>query len=338
MTSSIVEQPMGELFFPYVSVIVPIYNGEEDVPGLLDGLKAQTYPSDRVEYLLVDNGSGDRTVSLLQAAAQESTTWGMTIRCLQETQIQSSYAARNTGIRSAKGDILAFTDADCRPQPNWLSELIQPFADESVGLVAGEVMALSGSSVLEQFADRRETLSQKHTLAHPFCPYGQTANLAIRRQALVEAGLFRPYLTTGGDADICWRIQKQGTWKIYFAEQATVQHRHRSTLSELRKQWQRYGKSNRYLHELYGVSLMRELTLKDYVHRWSRWLLKDVPTTVRKIVSHHADVSTLVDTPLDLLCSQWRSQGQRAAQLPDQARQIEWLTPSPDLPAKAMDG
>jgi cellulose synthase/poly-beta-1,6-N-acetylglucosamine synthase-like glycosyltransferase len=333
MTCFIVDKPMGQSFLPYVSVIVPIYNGEEDVPDLLAGIKAQTYPAERVEYLLVDNGSRDRTSALLHAAEQEGAAESITIRYLTETTIQSSYAARNTGIKTATGEILAFTDADCRPQPNWLYDLVQPFADAAVGIVAGEVMALSGTSILEQYADRRETLSQKHTLAHAFYPYGQTANLAVRRQALVNAGLFRPYLTTGGDADLCWRIQQQGAWTICFAEQATVLHRHRSTLTELRKQWRRYGTSNQYLHELYGVSLMRDLTQTDYVHRWSRWLLKELPITLQKIATRRAHLSHLVDTPLDLLCSRARSQGQREATLPEQARQIEWLPTEPLAPA-----
>ncbi len=52
-------------YCPRVSVIVPIYNGEQDLPGLLNCLIAQTYPADRVEFLLVDNGSSDRTPDLL---------------------------------------------------------------------------------------------------------------------------------------------------------------------------------------------------------------------------------------------------------------------------------
>ena len=52
---------------PYLSVIIPIYNGEANLPGLLACLTAQTYPRDRVEYLIVDNGSTDDTLALLQA-------------------------------------------------------------------------------------------------------------------------------------------------------------------------------------------------------------------------------------------------------------------------------
>ncbi len=314
---------------PSISVIIPIYNGESDLPELIACLQAQTYPVDRVEYLIVDNNSRDRTPELLKSIAQANTPPGWTLRHLTEAQIQSSYAARNTGIKAAHGEILAFTDADCRPQPRWLEHLIQPFNDPSlganVGIVAGEIVALPGQTLLEEFADRQDTLSQKHTLAHPFYPYGQTANLAVRRHILEEVGLFRPYLTTGGDADLCWRIQQQSPWRIHFAAQATVQHRHRATLAELRRQWQRYGHSNRYLHELHGIDLMQELQPKEQVYRWSRWLLKEVPLQTIQILRKQDRPVSLLETPLGLICRQARTEGQQETQLPDEARYIDRL-------------
>ncbi|MGF1497670.1 MAG: glycosyltransferase [Elainellaceae cyanobacterium] len=310
---------------PLLSVIIPIYNGEADLPDLVSCLWGQTYPAAQVEYLLVDNNSGDRTFTQLQTFAEQSRARGITLTSLQEANIQSSYAARNAGVRAARGQILAFTDADCRPQSNWLERLVQPFANPAVGLVAGEVLAFPSRNLLETYADRQATLSQTHTLAHPFRPYGQTANLAVRRQAFIQAGLFRPYLTTGGDADLCWRVLGTGRWEIAFAETATVQHRHRSTLAELRSQWRRYGRSNRYLHELHGVALARELTARDYLHRWGRWLLKEIPKGLLAATQGKADWVTLMETPLSLICTRARSQGQRLAHLPAEARQVDWL-------------
>lgn len=310
---------------PKVSVVVPVYNGATDLWSLISCLQAQTYPPNRVEYLFVDNNSCDRTAAILQTSAQDSQ--GLTLRPLTENRIQSSYAARNTGIRSACGEILAFTDADCRPQPNWLSALIHPLADPAVAIVAGEIVALSGKTLLEQHAERQDTLSQKHTLAHPFCPYGQTANLAIRRQALEQVGLFRPYLTTGGDADLCWRIQQQNAGQLKFAPTAIVQHRHRATLQEVQSQWRRYGRSNRYLHELYGVDLMREFAGQEYLLRLSRWLLKEVPSVSVKAIAGKATLVDLLSTPIALLNARARSKGQREAILPEQVQMIEWLQP-----------
>ncbi|ARV57583.1 glycosyltransferase [Nostocales cyanobacterium HT-58-2] len=322
MNNESVETTTAHTFLPKVSVVVPIYNGEADLPELISCLSAQTYPKHQVEYLLVDNNSGDRTFALLKQAAENSS---ITIRPQSENQIQSSYAARNAGIRAAIGEVIAFTDADCRPQPEWLNALIAPFVNSNVVLVAGEIVALPGTSLLEQHAERQETLSQKHTLAHSFCPYGQTANLAIRRQAFEQAGLFRPYLTSGGDADICWRILQQNIGHLEFAPNAIVKHRHRRTFKELESQWRRYGQSNRYLHELHGVDLMRDITLTECFYRLTRWLLKELPRDGVKALAGKADFIDLVRTPIGLYTARARSAGQREAKLPDNARIIERL-------------
>jgi glycosyltransferase involved in cell wall biosynthesis len=309
-------------FLPMVSVVVPIYNGEVDLPALLNCLSSQTYPKDRVEYLLVDNNSSDRTLTLLKEAAANSP---ITIRPLSENRIQSSYAARNTGIRAATGEIIVFTDADCQPQPQWLELLIQPFVNPDVVLVAGEITALPGNSLLEQYAELQETLSQKHTLAHRFCAYGQTANLAIRHIALVKVGLFRPYLTTGGDADICWRILQQNIGRIEFAPQAIVQHHHRATLKELHSQWRRYGRSNRYLHELHGIDLMRDITLKECGYRLGRWILKELPKNSVKAIAGKATLIDLLNSPISIFTARARAIGQKDAKLPENAKIIDWL-------------
>jgi cellulose synthase/poly-beta-1,6-N-acetylglucosamine synthase-like glycosyltransferase len=309
-------------FFPKVSVVIPIYNGEEDLHELITCLLAQSYPKEQVEYLLVDNNSSDRTLRCLHTAAEHCP---ITIRPLSEVQIQSSYAARNTGIRAATGEIIVFTDADCRPQPQWLDALVQDFVKPNVVMVAGEIAALKSKTFLERFADRQETLSQKHTLANKFCPYGQTANLAIRRLALEKVGLFRPYLTTGGDADICWRIQKEGIGSIEFAANAIVQHRHRATLKELASQWQRYGRSNRYLHELYGVDLMRAIPFQECCFRLGRWIIKEVPKFSFKAIFGKASLIDILTTPIGLFTARARYCGQMEAQLPEKAKIIDWL-------------
>ncbi len=307
---------------PQVSVVIPIYNGTADLPELINCILAQTYPKERVEYLLVDNNSNDGTAELLKLALENCP---IAIHALSEIEIQSSYAARNTGIRQAKAEIIAFTDADCRPQPQWLEELVKPFSNPNIVIVAGEITALPSNTFLERYADRQETLSQKHTLANKFCAYGQTANLAIRRLAFSKAGLFRPYLTTGGDADMCWRILKLDIGNLEFAPEAIVQHRHRGTLKELKSQWRRYGRSNNYLHELHNVELMREITLNECYYRLVRWLLKEVPKTAVKTLLGKASLLDLANTPIGLFTARARYLGQQQAQLPSQAKKIEWL-------------
>jgi glycosyltransferase involved in cell wall biosynthesis len=305
--------------YPAVSVIVPIYNGERDLPPLLERLLQQTYPAVKTEFLPVNNGSQDNTAHLLQTAAQRESR----LRPLSFSTIQSSYAARNFGIRAASGEILVFTDADCQPDPDWLATLVQPFRDSSVGLVAGEIQALPSTNWLECYADRQGTLSQRNTLHHSYLPYGQTANLAVRAGIFQQVGLFRPHLTTGGDADLGWRILQQTDWRIVHAKNAVVYHRHRATLGELRQQWYRYGCSNRYLHDLHGVDLMRRLTLREICCRLLRWLGKELPQTAFQFLAGQGDMVDLIMTPLDLWCFYARTQGQEQACLPEAAYFIE---------------
>ena len=335
------EERSGKL--PFLSVIVPIYNGEADIEPLLACLAAQTYPSDRVEYLLVDNNSQDKTASLLKAAiarlnrdlpsssiadrAESSGNPPDSFRYLLEADVQSSYAARNRGIRAAKSSILVFTDADCRPEPQWLMEIVQPFTDPEVGIVAGEIVSAACETFLERYSDYVEVLSQKHTLQHSHSPYGQTANLAVRRDAFEQVGLFRPHLTTGGDADMCWRILQGGHWQLRLVEEARVAHRHRATWKDLRSQWKRYGRSNRYLHQLHGVALMQRPYWKEMAMTLLRWLLKRLPRSLWQVLRGRQAGVALVCVPIGLYCNWFRYQGQIQASLPEAATQIEWLAP-----------
>ncbi len=312
-------------FLPNVSVIIPVYNGENDLNPLAECIKNQTYPKELVEYILINNNSQDQTKIMLQTIKENFKFQGIKIIILEENDIQSSYSARNKGIKASKGEIIAFTDADCRPEKNWLYNLIQPFNNDKIGIVAGEILALLGETLLEEYANKMEILSQKHTLANSFLPYGQTANLAIRKKIFFLIGIFRPYLTTGGDADICWRIQQQTNYQIYLAENAIVKHRHRSTLKEYQKQWQRYGKSNRYLHELHGVELMPELPLKDYLYILTRWVIKEVPINMIKVMLKKQSTIDIINTPLGLISTYWRWEGQKNAQISSQGYEIERL-------------
>ena len=316
----------NSLYQPTVSVIVPIYNGEQNLPSLLGGLITQTYPADKVEYLLVDNASTDCTADILISAVQKFRSQGLTLKALSEPDIQSAYAARNVAIRAATGEFLAFTDADCHPQPGWLAALVQPFVDRAVGLVAGKIAALPGKTLLEHYAERKNILSQEDTLAHPFCPYGQTANLGIRLSALKSVGLFRPYLTTGGDADICWRVQQEGNWDIRYAAEAIVQHQHRQTLGELYAQWYRYGKSNRYLNQLHGVALTKPSSRQERSRSLLRWLIKALPKAGTQFLLGKGSLAEVATIPLDLYCARARDLGQAEAHLPEKAKaKADWL-------------
>jgi len=322
MVSNTKDNPANQPFLPKVSVVIPIYNGEKDLPDLIGCLYAQTYPRDHVEYLLIDNRSRDRTAAIIQTTAKEAQSQGMTFRYLQENRIQSPSAARNTGIRACTTKIIAFTDVDCRPQPDWLYTLIQPFADPKVGIVGGAILALPGKTLLENYAKRQGTLS--HKFGHAYKPpFGPSANLAFRRQTFEQVGLFRPYVVNAEDIDICWRIMKTGAWKFYSAEQAVIRHRHRKTLGKFLSFWRGVGHAFQNTYELHGIELFE--TPSGFLKGWKQWISKELPEKNRKMMKGKATLLDLLERPIFLLAKYAEAIGRRETKVSEQMRQIEWL-------------
>jgi glycosyltransferase involved in cell wall biosynthesis len=210
---------------PFVSVIVPAWNAERTIGDCLDALVAQDYPRDRFEVIAVDNRSTDRTAAMMCRPG---------VRTVAERRVQSSYAARNTGLAEARGAVLCFTDADCLPDPGWIRALVAALADEDAGGAAGRIEAAAGDTLVERFQVEERVLDAANAFTRPALPFAQTANAAYRRVVFERVGLFDPTLVSGGDLDLAWRMQRAG-WGLAYAPGAIVRHRHRKTFRGLVK-------------------------------------------------------------------------------------------------------
>ncbi len=223
--------------YPFVSVIVPFFNAEDTLATCLDSVSLLRYPKEKLEVIVVDNGSTDSSVNIAD---------NYNVTLLHESSVKSSYAARNIGVKAAKGDLIAFTDADCIVTADWLTHLAARWEDETVGCFAGEIEAYEPRDLIENFSARQGILRQQGTLNCPYLPYTQTANTAYRKSVFDRIGLFDPGMTSGGDADICWRMQKELGLKIKLIPEALVYHKHRTSLEGLFNQFGKYehGKSS----------------------------------------------------------------------------------------------
>jgi cellulose synthase/poly-beta-1,6-N-acetylglucosamine synthase-like glycosyltransferase len=203
---------------PYVSVIVPVRDGESTIADCLDSILATDYPAERREILVVDNGSGDGTAALIQSRP---------VRYLRERKRGVSNA-RNRGIAESRGEILAFVDADCLVERQWLSELVRPFEDPEVGSVAGDLQHAPPTTAAERQAARM--LGNWQRFAFTSSPaYPITANAAYRRDVLELIGPFDPHMTRAQDVELGLRFQEHSGLRLAYAERATASHRHRTT-------------------------------------------------------------------------------------------------------------
>jgi cellulose synthase/poly-beta-1,6-N-acetylglucosamine synthase-like glycosyltransferase len=203
---------------PFVSVVVPVRDGESMIAACLDSILATDYPPNRREILVVDNGSTDGTAALIRSKP---------VRYLREPKPGVSNA-RNRGIAESTGEILAFVDADCLVEPQWLTELIRPFEDVEVGSVAGDLQHAAPTTAAERQAARMLGNWQRFAFtSNPAYPI--TANAAYRRDVLERIGGFDPHMTRAQDVELGLRFQERSGLRLAYAERATARHRHRST-------------------------------------------------------------------------------------------------------------
>lgn len=228
--------------FPSVSVVLPVRNAEGDIERAVLALAALDYPADRLERIVVDNGSTDRTPEIV---ARHPVT------LLREDAIEGSYAARNRGWRGASGDWIAFTDADCAPEPDWLRRLLAPPVPQSVGAIAGEVVALEESTPVQRLTERYGIMKHAVTLPHKKLPCFSTANVAIRRGLLDRLDGFRQDVRFFGDMEISWRMQLRERAEILFRPDARVRHRHRRTWRALWRQGVQHGRGVAFMKRTY---------------------------------------------------------------------------------------
>jgi len=214
-----------------VSVIIPVYNDSENLLNCLAAVERQTLHKSKFEVIVVDNGSSRDIGSALKSYPAVNTVY--------EPKV-GSYAARNRGISSSGGDILAFTDSDCIPARDWLEKGLSSLLNKTnVGFVAGKVLFfardennMTGVEIWEMLYnyEQESFIRDRH--------FGLTANLFTRRGVMDEVGLFNSDLKSAGDYEWGNRVYDKG-FNIYYDGDLVVMHPARRTYSELAKKVRR---------------------------------------------------------------------------------------------------
>lgn len=211
------------------SVIVPVYNGANTIERCLNALAAQTLSSEHYEVIVVDDGSTDGTVQVVERWFTEHPQMPLRLICQANAGPAS---ARNHGVKFARAPLLLFTDADCAPMPTWIETLIAPFADPDVAGVKGAYLTkqtrLVPLFVQAEYEDRYDRM-----IGQPQIDFIDTYSAAYRREPFIENNGFDPIFTTASveDQEFSFRLAQKG-YRLVFAPDARVAHLHDDNVSE----------------------------------------------------------------------------------------------------------
>lgn len=221
--------------YPFVSIVVPVYNGEKTIGRCIESLLNLDYPKDRYEIIVVDNGSKDRTREIVKKYP---------VTLLVENKIRSSYAARNKGIKHAKGEYIAFIDADEWADKKWLKEMVKHASFKNRILTGSVIPVVEKNTPWEWF----DYYSQLNVANDAFIGCG---NMMAEKQIFDFIGNF-PEVASGGDIDFIKRCAKQKIEKK-FVKTAQVFHRTRKSFKELVARGLRIGLGQQLRGEKIGI-------------------------------------------------------------------------------------
>ncbi len=159
--------------------------------------------------------------------------------------------ARNVGAEHASREWVLFLDSDCVAPPDLIDAYFRETIADDVGALAGEVVpAQEGITFAARYGAARNFLGQQGHLAHTYLPRAVAANLLVRRQAFDQVGGFYEGVRAAEDTDFSWRLQLAG-WRMEGRPHARVEHRYRTTVRALRRQWRGYAAGRAWLGRRY---------------------------------------------------------------------------------------
>ncbi len=233
---------------PFISVIVPAYNCRSTIEKCVESLKALDYPN--YEILIMNDGSTDGTGKYLD-----------TVEGIRVVHLENGGPgrARNIGLEQARGEYVAFTDADCVVNPSWLRALMQGFhMDEVVGVGGDQQSPADETRFGKRVNGFLKTIGfvaaymKRGGGSYRRVAHNPTCNVAYKKAAIKEVGGFNEALWPGEDVELDYCLSRKG-YRFLYTPDAVVCHYRPRTLGAFSRMMYRYGWAQAYLVRKYGL-------------------------------------------------------------------------------------
>jgi len=221
---------------PRISVIVCTLDGAATIGESLDAIQRLAYPN--VEAIVVDDGSTDATAEIVAAHPR--------IRLIR-TPNRGLSAARNSGLRAATGELVAYLDDDAYPDPHWLDYAERALRDGVHVGVGGPNLPVPDDGLVAESVANAPGGPVHVLLSDTVAEHIPGCNMVFRRDRLLAIGGFdEQFRVAGDDVDVCWRLQERG-WTLGFHSAAVVWHHRRGSVRGFWRQQRGYGRAEALL-------------------------------------------------------------------------------------------
>jgi len=214
-----------------ISVVIPAKDAEDTLEECLQATLSQEGLDQDYEVIVVDDGSTDETAAIAKRFG---------VQLIQQSNAGPA-AARNTGALAAGGEIVAFTDADCVPAPDWLAQLCRPFNDPQVVGAKGTYRT-HNKSLVARFVQQEYEQKYQRLARQPQIDFIDTYSAAYRRDVFLQNGGFDITfpVPSAEDVELSFRLAHKG-YVMVFAPEAMVYHQHDNTIGEYLRRKYPYG-------------------------------------------------------------------------------------------------
>lgn len=223
---------------PIVCVVIPTYNRPDRLKECLEALSLQSIPRSQFEVIVVDDGSIVPVYPVVEAFNER-----LNLKLVRQTN-SGPATARNRGVQESQAELIAFTDDDCRPRPDWLRRLMDAEELYPGSLIGGSTVNGLPDGLCSSTNQFITDLVYHHFNRDPFnSTFLASNNMLCRRPAFLEIGGFDVGfpLAGGEDRDFCDRWRSSGQ-RIVWHNEAVIDHFHSQSLTGFLELHFRYGR------------------------------------------------------------------------------------------------
>ncbi len=242
-----------------ISIVIPTYNRLDFITRTLESMEGLNYPKSDFEVIVVDDGSSDGTYEYM---LKYSKTTKLNFSFISQKN-SGPAAARNVGLKYAKGKYVAYTDSDCIVDKNWLWELLKGFTSDDIAGVGGSAEGVGDDIFSRYFA---QTGMYSTRVLDGTVAYLLTLNACYRKDILqLFNGFNEEFKQPGGeDPDLSFRIRKKG-YLLAYNPKAIVYHHHKASTKSFLKTFRNYGKGQALLVKLHPEWYIKENIQKSFL-------------------------------------------------------------------------